>query len=416
MNSTPAPDSIDFSTRLHELRGNELQGLPENARTVLHGGASGGWYFRWFEENYKGTVERHIGVEAFGERPADVPLNVDWLQRTLGDMGPVPTGSVDLVFAGQVIEHLWPDDVTDFLVESHRVLRRDGIIALDSPNRRVTEAIGWYQPEHTAEFSTDEIAQAITLAGFEIEQLRGVILSYDRARHAFLDLEDQSVPWDKRMALAVDRPEDSFVWWLVARRTDADPDIGALRALIGAQAEAFRSRRLQQLRSDFPIQRDAGHVAHVSSQHKQDGLLVSSRPSPVDSGDWCVSFKLRSEGSVPPTLTVARFEVTSDSGATRHAQREIVARDLAPDGAWTTVDLRFRLAEMTMGIEIQIVTQGHAQLGAQIHMDLHRPGDVAMSRCHDDMPKYAPEPRTLEIIGTLGRRAATKAKAAIVRR
>ena len=204
--------------------GSSCSRLPGDARTVLHGGAAGGWYFGWFEENYPGTVERHIGVEAFQARPADLPQNVDWLQRTLGDMGPVPTGSVDLVFGGQVIEHLWADDVAAFLVESHRVLHSGGALVLDSPNRRVTEAIGWLHPQHTVEFSVDEITALLTLAGFELEDLRGVVLGYDRARHAFLGLDDQSLPWQERALLAAERPEDSFVWWLSATRTDRPPD------------------------------------------------------------------------------------------------------------------------------------------------------------------------------------------------
>jgi SAM-dependent methyltransferase len=74
-------------------------------------------------------------------RPPDpLPPKVEWLQRNLGDLSPIDDGSVDLVFAGQVIEHLWPEDVAGFLAEAHRVLRPGGFLALDSPNRLVTES------------------------------------------------------------------------------------------------------------------------------------------------------------------------------------------------------------------------------------------------------------------------------------
>src|SRR5262249_31699591 len=169
VNTSESADSMDFSARLHELRSSELQRLPSEAKTVLHGGASAGWYFRWFTENYPGVVERHIGVEAFLERPGDLPHNVVWLRRTLGDLGSVPEASVDMVFGGQVIEHLWAADVANFLSESHRVLRPEGILALDSPNRRVTEAIGWRHPQHTVEFSVDEIVLLIEAAGFDVD-------------------------------------------------------------------------------------------------------------------------------------------------------------------------------------------------------------------------------------------------------
>ena len=86
-----------------------------SARTVLHGGSAGAWYFDWFRERYPTSVERHIGVEAFAERPATLPDGVAWLHRSLGDLEPVSDGEVDLVFAGQVIEHLWPEEITGFL-------------------------------------------------------------------------------------------------------------------------------------------------------------------------------------------------------------------------------------------------------------------------------------------------------------
>src|SRR5436309_3922234 len=118
-----SPTVGDFNVFLHELRSRELERLPGGARTVLHGGSAGAWYFDWFREWYPTSVERHIGVDAFAERPADLPDGVAWLHRSLGDLEPVSDGEVDLVFAGQVIEHLWPEEITGFLLESHRVLR-----------------------------------------------------------------------------------------------------------------------------------------------------------------------------------------------------------------------------------------------------------------------------------------------------
>lgn len=136
-----------------------------------------------------------------------------------------------MVFAGQVIEHLWADDVAGFLLESHRALRQDGHLVLESPNRRVTEAIGWHHPQHTAELSVDEATRLLTLAGFEVLDVRGILLGYERERHAL------PPSWEERAQLAEDRPEDSFVWWIVARRGDAR---ARRRCAEGAGARAGR--------------------------------------------------------------------------------------------------------------------------------------------------------------------------------
>jgi len=160
------PPVTDFNARLHELRSRELGRLPPGAATVLHGGSAGQWYFDWFQERYTTTVTRHIGVDALSVRPELLAEEVEWLQRSLGDLSPVGGGEVDLVFAGQVIEHLWPEEVVGFLLEARRVLRRAGILVMDSPNRRVTAALGWEHPEHTVEFRPDEIIELLELAGF----------------------------------------------------------------------------------------------------------------------------------------------------------------------------------------------------------------------------------------------------------
>lgn len=413
--SSAQPEEMDFSARLHELRGSEIQGLPGNARTVLHGGAAAAWYFRWFEANYPGTVERHIGVEAFMERPPDLPQNVDWLQRTLGDMSPVPTGSVDMVFGGQVIEHLWADDVAGFLIESHRVLRPGGTIVLDSPNRRVTEAIGWHHPQHTLEFSVEEITELVTVAGFELDELRGVVLGYDRARHTFLGLDDASVSWHERASLAAERSEDSFVWWLVAERADREPDAGRLRELAHEQAANFRARRIRQLASPLPIQRVTDGVAHVSASPEYAGLLLQGPNFPLDAGEWCASFALRSEGvSADADAPVACVGVASDSGTVQHAHHDVFARDLEASGAWTSIGVQFTLTEMIMGLDVQAFTLGRAPIGAQMVVDLRRREDVALalgSGTGGRPSAGVPEPRTVEIIAMLGRRAAAKATA-----
>jgi len=414
--SSPATEP-DFSARLHELRGSELQRLSSAAPTVLHGGAAGAWYFRWFEKNYAGTVDRHIGVEAFQVRPDDLPENVEWLRRTLGDMGPVPTGSVDLVFGGQVIEHLWADDVADFLAESHRVLRLGGTIVLDSPNRRVTEAIAWHHPQHTVEFSVDEITELTTLAGFELEQLRGVVLGYDRDRHTFLDLDDERVPWHERARLAAERPEDSFVWWVVAKRTERQPDVARLRELTHKRADDFRARRLRQLTSPLPVHRVTGAVAYVSAPPDYTGPLLMGPNFPLDSGEWHTSFALRTEGAPSdPDSPVARVAAASDSGVVQHADRDVFASDLDPGGAWTSIDLDFTLTEMVMGLEVQAFGLGRAPVSAQVRVDLRRREDVAFTCRHvsEHPSSHASEPRTVEIIAMLSRRAVSKATAAIL--
>jgi hypothetical protein len=99
----------DWNVFLHELRGRRIATMPAGARTVLSAGCAGAWYFEWFDERYPTSVDRHIGVELFSPRPANLPGNMEWISSSLDDLSSVESGVVDLVFAGQLIEHLWPE-------------------------------------------------------------------------------------------------------------------------------------------------------------------------------------------------------------------------------------------------------------------------------------------------------------------
>ena len=102
-------------------------------------------------------------------------------------MAAVGTGSVDLVFSGQNIEHLWPEQTVAFLVESNRVLHDDGLLVVDSPNRAITEAYQWSMAEHTVELEPSEAVTVLGLAGFAVERMKGLWLCREDGRLLPLD-------------------------------------------------------------------------------------------------------------------------------------------------------------------------------------------------------------------------------------
>jgi SAM-dependent methyltransferase len=400
----------DFSERLHALRGEELRRLPAGARTVLHGGAAERWYFEWFDQLYPGTVERHVGVEYFAAEPTDLPDNVTWLRRTLGDIAPVADGEVDLVFAGQVIEHLWPDDVAGFLTESHRVLAPDGVLVLDSPNRRVTEQIRWLHPQHTCELTVSEVSELVRLAGFEIESIRGVLLGYDRERHVFLGLEDESLAWEDRAAQACDRPEDSFVWWLTARRRNRAPQRAELRARAQELGHAFRSRRCRALTTILPVSWGQDRQPFVSTPPGYSGPAVHGPLVPLDAGHWVATVQLRLEDlHAEPDAVAAHLDACCESGEVILGARDITVRGLDGTGRWTVARLEFDVRAMVMGLEVRVFAGAEVRIGAQLQMAVARVDDAPTGtlgpvRATANMP----EPRTTELLEMLARRTATK--------
>jgi SAM-dependent methyltransferase len=216
-----------FHNALHELRTVELEGVRKGGRTALSVGASGRWYFDWFERHV-GPVDRHIGVEAFEPMPDDLPDYVSWLVSTADHFDGVEDGSVDVVFAGQTTEHLWSHELVGFLEESNRVLGDDGVLVIDSPNRLVTEHLHWSHGGHTIEISAGEMTELLELAGFQVERLRGAWRCRfdDRVLELEESMDDPAVVV-RRVVEGGERPDDSFVWWIDARPV-GEPDHDAL--------------------------------------------------------------------------------------------------------------------------------------------------------------------------------------------
>ena len=114
------------------------------------------------KKNY-GPVKKHIGLEAYSEKPEGLPAYVEWIANSADDMSDVESNSVDLVFSGQTVEHLSADALFGFLFESNRVLREGGYLVVDSPNRKITQANKYIQPEHTLELTDDELVDLLFL-------------------------------------------------------------------------------------------------------------------------------------------------------------------------------------------------------------------------------------------------------------
>ena len=232
---------------LHEARSIALADMPPGADVVLSAGANGLWYFEWFDQEY-GPVKHHIGVEAYMPRPDGLPDNVEWVEADLAapeGVAAVGTGSVDLVFSGQNLEHLWPDQTVAFLVESNRVLHDDGLLVVDSPNRALTEAYQWSMAEHTVELEPSEAVSVLGLAGFAVDRMKGLWLCREAGR--LLPLDPTSAMFGpggyaRRVAMATARPEDSFIWWAEARKVGRPDPVALRRAVTGIFESAWAER------------------------------------------------------------------------------------------------------------------------------------------------------------------------------
>lgn len=361
----------DFNHVLHHLRGAELRGLPKNAENFISVGCAGTWYFRWIEECC-GPIGHHIGIEYYSPKPDDLPSNVEWIVNTAGDMSSIKDATGDVIFSGQNIEHLWPSDIAAFLCESYRVLKPGGLLVIDSPNRLVTRQLQWSHPEHTIELSPGEACDLIELSGFEITALRGMWLCVDTHGDKLLPLGELrstgAWPVKRRVVEAHARANESFSWWLEARKTSRTPDVEKVGKAI---SDIFQLAWTERVNRNLTLVGEAcvleGHSWLRS--RGEPGALMYGPYMPLPAGRYTVRFELRrGDACLSGSTEVARVDVLTGSGI------ELAASSICADelntACSTFMSLTFQLDETTFGIQFRITVTGRGQVMARRAIEL----------------------------------------------
>jgi SAM-dependent methyltransferase len=361
---------VDYLAALHEARTICLGDMPPGARTVLSVGPGGAWYFDWFSRAY-GEVERHIAVEAFFPRPAELPDNVEWLAADLAGPDGVATvepGSVDLVFSGQNIEHLWPEQVVAFLTESSRVLRPGGWLVVDSPNRNLTEAYRWTMEEHTVELTPEEATRLLELAGFEIVTIKGLWLC--RRDGELLELQPSGTVAGasevlERMMKAVGRPADSFVWWAEARKV-AEPDVADLEREVRAIFADHSEERVGRMRTNEGTACTlADGRAGVSLEKGSSGYLFFGPYLPLRAGSYELVVELEWADCDEQNGPIGVLEVVARDAP----QGEVVILPSGPAGR-TEVRYTLDLETLHFGVQARLRSTGTAVLSAPLSLSV----------------------------------------------
>jgi hypothetical protein len=361
----PVGSHIDVNQLLHESRSALMRDIPRGAKRLVSVGCSGSWYFDWVERTY-GRVNEHLGIEFYSPRPDTLPSNVTWIANTAGNMEMVPDQSCDVLISGQNVEHLWQDDIANFLLESARVLRPGGTLCVDSPNRAMTARLMWSQPEHTIELTVAEICQLLDLAGFDVTKEAGIWLCQDPMTGHMLSFDpnipNSDWPVSERVFSARDKPEQSFIWWIESRRTNRDPDRAAIKKLVADIFEKAWPERIQRLilvpgyEANY---RDGEEWVAVPSG--QVGFVFYGPYMPLPAGRYSVTFHF--EGNGGGTNAFARCDVVSGSDAVVLQQCDVLP-------GRREVTLEFNLADLAFGVQFRCSSTGQTGFSVRRHITL----------------------------------------------
>lgn len=344
----------DISHLLHHLRGEAFKQAPKGVRTLVSVGCAGSWYFDWIRETY-GPVARHIGVEFYSPRPAALPAGVEWIANTAGSMPEIATASADGVISGENLEHLWPEDVCGFFLESHRILRVGGLLLVDSPNRSITRRCNWSHPEHTVELTPAEAVRMTTLAGFDVTAVKGLWLCESITRGELYPFAEMKAYGPRsvhvRMRDGAAHPEKSFLWWIESRKADRAPDEAGLRSLM---ATIWDEAWPERCRRTLTIVGEAVESATAFRSRGTPGVLMYGPYLPLRKGSYEATFRLRPHGTTASTPAPVRVEIVARDGSCVLAQREIPWGELASVSS-ASVPLQWSVDDTTFGVQFRVI-------------------------------------------------------------
>jgi SAM-dependent methyltransferase len=110
---------------------NYLSSLPNESATLVDLGCGTGWFMARVKEKHPRihVVGLEYSADQIAEKESD---DLEILQADFGQVLPLPDSFADIVYSGEVIEHLVDPDF--FLKEIRRILKPGGLIVITTPN------------------------------------------------------------------------------------------------------------------------------------------------------------------------------------------------------------------------------------------------------------------------------------------
>jgi len=143
---------------------------------------------------------------------------VSYRYHSMVDLSDFDDSSVDLVYAGESLEHVPPDEGAFVLGEVLRILRPGGHFALDTPNGRVTrlQQAEFIDPDHKVEYTWPELRTMLLAAGFTITRAHGLNYAGESMARGSFDFAEVA----SNCGL-FDAIEDCYIMACVARKPPA---------------------------------------------------------------------------------------------------------------------------------------------------------------------------------------------------
>jgi SAM-dependent methyltransferase len=163
------------------------------------------------------SADRHEIYRATDARTTvPSPLGpVTYRYHSMTDLSGFADASVDLVYSGQSIEHVSPDEARVVVAETERILRPGGYLAIDTPNARVTriQQDAFIDPDHKVEYTWNELRALLTSAGLEVAVAQGLNYAPRSVATGTFDPDEVARHWGLHHQL-----EDCYILAVLAQK------------------------------------------------------------------------------------------------------------------------------------------------------------------------------------------------------
>jgi len=223
----PASPIVNHLDYIHAVRCRLVRSLLPAASEICDlGGANSPLYRMGYPHAFDRMVmvdlpdeERHQIYGKFELLPDEGGGKVQVLYANMVHLDHLPSGSFDLVWSGQSIEHVDEADGRQMCAEAFRILRPGGMFCVDTPNGKITRVhaatsgLKFIHPEHKIEYEPAHLAEVIRSAGFEIVDSYGICHMAKTVRTGAFSYEDfrDGIPITENI-------EDSYIQYYSCRK------------------------------------------------------------------------------------------------------------------------------------------------------------------------------------------------------
>ncbi len=198
-----AAPMTEFGPSLHYGRGVFIRSLPRARRILDIGGVALGvpygalvlmGYPYAFQEIVIVDLPSEDRHELYQDGQTQTTVDVAggrvaYRYHSMTDLSSYPSASFDMVYSGESIEHITRREAELVLAEARRVLRPGGVLALDTPNAKLTrlQQDTFIDPDHKYEYRHAELAAMLRGNGFVIERAMGINYGGDSVARGVFD-------------------------------------------------------------------------------------------------------------------------------------------------------------------------------------------------------------------------------------